>query len=222
MKHTTRTDEEIFVLSGINLVYLGPTWYGIIRDICTPQAEPIVIKPITTSNQSKRTSKTTCRDNTQGRVGKSSRSKRTVDQPKNTLMDRPKTLSEARLVNYGISVANITPSRKCSSRQDIDYVSLNEGYYEEEDSPSKKKRCTESYRQRSTPSVSRISANHKTNLPITTTEGEATDNTTCFTNNVWIIIRRTFNLSASRVINLHPKNEWNRQITWPSGQSASE
>ena len=178
MKHTTRTDEEIFVLSGINLVYLGPTWYGIIRDICTPQPEPIVIKPITPSNQSKRISKTTCRDNTRGRVGKSSRSKCTVDQPKNTPTNRPKTLSEARLVNYGISVANITPSRKRSSRQDIDYVSLNEGYYEEEDSPSKKKRRKESHRPRSTPSVSRISANRKTNLPITTTEGEATDNTT--------------------------------------------
>ena len=86
-------------------------------------------------------------------------------------------MSEARLVNYGISVANITPSRKHSSRQDIDYVSLNEGYYEEEDSPSKKKRRKESYRPRSTPSVSRISANRKTNLPITTTEGEATNNT---------------------------------------------
>ena len=79
MKHTTRTDEEIFVLSGINLVYLGPTWYGIIRDIRTPQPELIVIKPITPSNQSKRISKTTCRDNTRGHVGKSSRSKRTVD-----------------------------------------------------------------------------------------------------------------------------------------------
>ena len=110
-------------------------------------------------------------------MGKSSRLKRTVDQPKNTPTDRPKTLSEARLINYGISVANITPSRKRSSRQDIDYVSLNEGYYEEEDSSSKKKWRKESYRPRSTPSVSRISANHKTNLPITTTEGEATDNT---------------------------------------------
>ena len=177
MKHTTRTDEEIFVLSGINLVYLGPTWYGIIRDICTPQPEPIVIKPIPTSNHSKRISKTMCRDNTRGRVSKSSRSKRTADKPKNTPTNRPKTLSEARLVNYGISVANITPSRKRSSRQDIDYVSLNEGYYEEEDSPSRKKRRKESHRPRSTPSVSRISANRKTNLPITTTEREATDNT---------------------------------------------
>ena len=177
MNHISRTDEEIFKLSGINLVYLGPTMYGIIRDIRTPQPELIVIKPITSSNQSKHTGKTTCRDNKQGRVGKSSRSKHTVDQPKNTGTDRPKTLSESRLVNYGISVANITQSRKRSSRQDIDYVSLNEGYYEEKESPSKKRWHKESYQPRSTPSASRISANRKTSLLIATTEGGATDNT---------------------------------------------
>ena len=36
MNHISRTDEEIFKLSSINLVYLGPTTYGIIRDIRTP------------------------------------------------------------------------------------------------------------------------------------------------------------------------------------------
>ena len=86
-------------------------------------------------------------------------------------------MSESRLVNYGISVANITQSRKRSSRQDIDYVSLNEGYYEEKESPSKKRRRKESYQPRSTPSASRISANRKTSLLIATTEGGATDNT---------------------------------------------
>ena len=86
-------------------------------------------------------------------------------------------MSESRLVNYGISVANITPSRKHSSRQDIDYVSLNEGYYEEKDSQSKKKWRKESYRPRSMPSASRISANRKTSLLIATTEGDTTDNT---------------------------------------------
>ena len=34
MNHISRTDEEIFKLSGVNLVYLGPTVYGIIREIC--------------------------------------------------------------------------------------------------------------------------------------------------------------------------------------------
>ena len=30
--HFTRTDEEILNLCGVNLVYLGPTTYGILRD----------------------------------------------------------------------------------------------------------------------------------------------------------------------------------------------
>ena len=138
--YVTRTDEEIFKLSGINLIYLGPTAYGIIQDIRTPHPEPIVIKPITTPTQFKRPGKTTCRDNARGRTGKSSRSKNTADQSMNIRTERPKTLSESRLVNYGISAANITSSRKRSSRQNIDYASLNEGYYVEDDYPSKKKR----------------------------------------------------------------------------------
>ena len=37
MNHISRTDEEIFKLSGINLVYLSPTVYGIICEIRAPQ-----------------------------------------------------------------------------------------------------------------------------------------------------------------------------------------
>ena len=33
MNHVNRSDDEILSLSGINLVYLGTTTYGIIRDI---------------------------------------------------------------------------------------------------------------------------------------------------------------------------------------------
>ena len=36
MNHINRSDEEIIALSGVNLVYLGLTTYGIICDICTP------------------------------------------------------------------------------------------------------------------------------------------------------------------------------------------
>ena len=178
MNHVTRSDEDIYKLSGINLVYLGPTWYGIIWDIRAPQPDPIVIKPLSTSNQSKRVGKTTCRDSTCGRTRNSSRSRSTTAQPKNTHTDRPKTLSESRRVNYGISVENITSSRKQSSRQEIDYVSLNHGYSKDEDSPSKKKWRKESHRPRSSPSASRISANCKMSSPNTqTTEGDATYNT---------------------------------------------
>ena len=72
MNHITRTDEEIYKLSGVNLVYLGPTVYGVIRDIRAPQTDVIVIAPKSTGTASKRTGKTTCRDSSRGRGRKSS------------------------------------------------------------------------------------------------------------------------------------------------------
>ena len=66
MNHISRTDEEIFKLSGINLIYLGPMVYGIIRDIHAPQPDPIVIKPRSSTGSSKHASKTMCRDSSRG------------------------------------------------------------------------------------------------------------------------------------------------------------
>ena len=43
MDHVNRSDEEIIALCGVNLVFFGPTIYGIIRDIRTPQPESILI-----------------------------------------------------------------------------------------------------------------------------------------------------------------------------------
>ena len=53
MNHIPRSDEEIFGLSGVNLVYLGPTTYGIIHDICVPQADSIPIPPKSSGCSSK-------------------------------------------------------------------------------------------------------------------------------------------------------------------------
>ena len=50
------------------------------------------------------------------------------------------TLSESRQENYGISATNVTPCTVQSSRQPIDYVSLNDGYEDETPSLSKKRR----------------------------------------------------------------------------------
>ena len=59
--------------------------------------------------------------------------------------------------------------------QSVDYVSLNDGYDEEEESQLRKKRCKESYRPRSAPSASRISANRTKDSPNTETlEGDVT------------------------------------------------
>ena len=109
MNHITRTDEEIFKLRGINLVYLGPTVYGIIREICTLQPGSVVCKSISSTNSSKRTGKTTCRDSSCSRGRKSTnRAKRNTEQQRSIQNDRPKTLSEKWRANYGISAMNIT------------------------------------------------------------------------------------------------------------------
>ena len=45
MDHVNRSDEEIIALCGVNLVFLGPTIYGIIHDIRTLQLESNPISP---------------------------------------------------------------------------------------------------------------------------------------------------------------------------------
>ena len=101
----------------------------------------------------------------------------TQTQQRGTRSDRPQTLSESRRANYGISARNITTRKVRISRQPIDYVSLNDGYDEEEEPQAKKKRRKESYRPRSAPSASRISAHSRMGSPNTTsTEGDVTVN----------------------------------------------
>ena len=84
-----------------------------------------------------------------------------MGQPKSTRTTRPQTLSESRRVNYGISATNIITRKVCSSRQAVDYVSMNDGYDKDDRLSRKKKRRKESYHPKSAPSASRISANKK-------------------------------------------------------------
>ena len=109
MNHISRTDEEIFKLSGVNLVYLGPTVYGIIREIRAPQPGSVVSKHGPSTTSSKCTGKTTCRDSSRNGGRKySNRARCNTEQQRGTHNDRPKTLSEKRQANYGISAMNIT------------------------------------------------------------------------------------------------------------------
>ena len=179
MNHISRTDEEIFKLSSVNLVYLGPTVYGIIREICAQQPGTVVFKPGPSTNSSKRNGKTTCRDSSRSGGRKySNRARHNTEQQRSTRNDRPKTLSEKRRANYGISAMNITTRKVQISRQPIDYVSLNDGYNEEEEPQARKKWRKESYRPRNAPSASRISAHRIMGSPNTTsTEGDITIDT---------------------------------------------
>ena len=139
MNHITRTDEEIFKLSGVNLVYLGLTVYGIIREIRAPQPGSVVCKPIPSDKSLKCTGKTMCRDSSCRRGRKSTnRAKCNTEQQRSIQKDRLKTLSEKWRANYGISATNIT-TRTVRSRQQIDYVSLNDGYNDEEEPENRKK-----------------------------------------------------------------------------------
>ena len=138
MNHFSRSDEEIFGLSGVNLVYLGPTKYGIIRDIRVPQTGPIPAPPKSSGNSTKRAGKVKCRN--------SSRRRKSTNQGKDNAECRGggcgrrlQTLSKSRHANYGISVTNITMRKVCSSRQQIDYVSLNDGYEDGEPVVTKKR-----------------------------------------------------------------------------------
>ena len=54
-----------------------------------------------------------------------------------------------------------------SSRQEIDYVSLNDGYEDETPSPTKRRR-KESHRPKSAPSATRLSAHKRMNSPEST------------------------------------------------------
>ena len=176
MNHVSRTDEEIFKLSGINLVYLGPTVYGIIREIRALQPGTVVLKPGPPTNSSKCSGKTTCRDSSRSGGRKyTNKAGRNTETQRGNNKDRPKTLSEKRRVNYGISDMNTTTRKLRTSSQPVDYVSLNDGYDEEEEPQLRKKRRKESYRPRSAPTASRISANRtKNSLNTTTIEGDVT------------------------------------------------
>ena len=65
-EHITRTDDEIIQLCSVNLVFIGPTKYGILHSIRRPAQSILVdVEPkLTTAGRSKSSSnkKTTCRE----------------------------------------------------------------------------------------------------------------------------------------------------------------
>ena len=144
MNHINVPDEEIIAKCGVNLVFLGPTKYGIIKNIRTPQ--PQTKKPSTIVNKCS-TSKVTCR-NGSGRK-KSAHGKSTVAKPPSS-----KTLSSSRQQNYGINPTLVPRSSK-RNRPSIDYLTLNDGL--EEDTPvSPKRRKRNANRPKSEPSSRRF------------------------------------------------------------------
>ena len=127
----TRSDEEIIQLCAVNLVFLRPTRYGILQDICRPSllssSSTATTAASQASNITTRNKNSTCREGGSAGIkvlahgwghGKCS----TTSTP--TSRKRPQTLSEHRSQNYGITVP-ITMSLR--GLKPIDYVTLNDG-----------------------------------------------------------------------------------------------
>ena len=161
-EHIHRTDEEIFSLCGINLVFLGETTYGIIRKIRAPQVLPSVPKQgkpnhATTTPSTGKTGKTTCRSNTKQPTKRGRGRGRSRGRAAHTL-------SESRAANYGISAQHSTVLSTKRARAQIDYLALNDGLEENtRPSPKKKKRVT--HRPKGGPSTARIAAQKSMSSP---------------------------------------------------------
>ena len=163
MDHVNRSDEEIITLCGVNLVFLGPSTYGIIRDIHTPQPHSKPNSLQSPGQPPKQGSKVTCRDSTRGRKSSDNCSKGR-GRGCGSHGKRSQTLSESRQENFRISVSNVMPCTVRSSRQTIDYLSLNDGL-EDETPDSPKRRSKHTYRPQSGPSANRLAAHKRMSSP---------------------------------------------------------
>ena len=127
--HMMLSDTEIYMRCAIRLIYLGPTTYGILKDIKHPSPSVVLptVKPIAEqrlSTAKKRGRKTTCR-----------KGKRNTESKRENLavpVKKTRTLSENRNLHYGITDSSLTTTtetgrRRHSCRRDIDYLSLNDG-----------------------------------------------------------------------------------------------
>ena len=167
MNHMTRSDDEIYRLSGVNLIYLDETTYGIIREIRAPQPDAIQPTPKPRGRTSRKTGKVTCRDSSRGRKTSNSNNS---SKSSGSRTRRTHSLSESRCMNYGITPTSVNTRSVQSSRRKVDYVSLNDGY--DEDSTPANKRRKESFRPRSAPSATRLSAHKRMNSPETVKTSE--------------------------------------------------
>ena len=60
--HVFRSDQEIYSLCGVNLMFLDETMYGIIKNIRVPNPEEIQQQTLTTAVGHKKAAKKTCRE----------------------------------------------------------------------------------------------------------------------------------------------------------------
>ena len=166
-EHITRTDDEIIQLCGVNLVFIGPTKYGILHSIRRPAQGILVdveLKPMTAArSKSSNSKKTTCH---KGSTTKHKQERAVSKGTKQTKSEkRVHTLSESRSQNYVITPpANLSTRTLRSGLQPVDYLSLNDSL-EEEPATNSKKRKRITHRPRSAPSATSVAAQKNTVLP---------------------------------------------------------
>ena len=154
-EHLHRTDDEIFKLCGVTLLFLSPTVYGIIKKIRTPDRsqQTASTSRTTTNTKAPKSGKVTCRSSS----GASKRGSSSCSKGRGRGRGKTaRTLSDSREENFGIPPATI-PRTSRRTRATIDYLSLNDGLDEEQPTSPKRKRRA-NYRPRSGPSSRRIAA----------------------------------------------------------------
>ena len=73
--HVLRSDQEIYSLCGVKLVFLDETTYGIIRNIQVPNPDEAQQSTPTSAVGHKKPAKKTCRESGRGRTSKKSEPK---------------------------------------------------------------------------------------------------------------------------------------------------
>ena len=165
--HVLRSDQEIYALCAVNLVFLDETTYGIIRDIRVPNPTDVQQTTPPGTAGRKKTTKKTCWESRRSKVVKN-----TEQKPKRE--KRSRTLSESCQVTFGITPPPTVSRSVHSTRPTIDYLTLNDGLEDDEISSPKRKRRT-TYRPRSGPSATRQAARRHTASPeskVTSNAGE--------------------------------------------------
>ena len=149
-----QSDQEIYSLCGVNLVFLDETTYGIIKHIRVPTSNEVQQPTPMTAVVRKKPAKKTCLESGRGRTLKTMETKQKQGK-------RPRTLSESHQATFGIAPRPVVSRSIRSSRQIIDYLKLNDGLEDNEVS-SPKCRGKVTHRPRSCPSSTRQAAQKHT------------------------------------------------------------
>ena len=146
----------------MQLIYIGISKYAIIKPAPQPEPSSTVNECVTTPRKRKSTGKTTCRT-TQKRAYKDPAPPSTVHgcgkgTTAATKSDKPRTLAERWLNQYGIGNNGSSENSRVTCKWQVDYLKLNDGLdvtSYEPSSPKSKKKKKNYVPSRSGPTTSR-------------------------------------------------------------------